>query len=169
MNDLQEQQPLPARIASRHNLALIIETMQASGIDEITARFNGEGDNGMVEEIITSPPDIPLTQRIIEGLQTISGGPPYSPDAERTALGPMDLDDAIDRYCMDYLFLEHSGWELDDGSFGAFKITPAGAEIDFYTRHIEHESGGDTPQSSPLDAGGGLPEPSPQGDGSATG
>lgn len=76
----------------------LLEQLEKLGVTEVHAAYDGSGDSGGVEDITA-----------------------LDAKAGEVRLGH-DLNEAIRDEAHDYLNTMHGGWEINEGSFGTFKL-----------------------------------------------
>ena len=89
------------------------------------ATFDGEGDSGQIEDIqaYTGEAEAELPTLSVECQQVAWNSP-------KLEASSVNLRQAIEALCYDYLEQEHGGWENNDGAFGEFTFDVAGRRID---------------------------------------
>jgi hypothetical protein len=123
--------------ANDTNKNAVFAALKAESITIVTVRFDGAGDSGQIQEVTaeTANGSIALPDVQIEMQHASWGG--------KTTNRTMQLRDAIDELCFDYLSQEHGGWENNDGGQGEFTFRVQNASIDlefeqFYTGSSLH-------------------------------
>jgi hypothetical protein len=108
--------------ASIFNKAAVFDALATAGMNTVIVTFNGEGDDGQIEDITADDSaQIPGTR--VELLHTPGWGASKLDSAQST------LRNAIETLCYDYLSQEHGGWENNDGAFGEFTFSVADRTI----------------------------------------
>jgi hypothetical protein len=104
--------------ASLHsaNKADLFVALAGVGIARVTVEFDGYGDSGQIESVDAigadgAPRDLPATTLVIR--RAVWGE--TEPKCEE-----MTVAEAIERLAYDLLGGAHPGWEINDGSYGAF-------------------------------------------------
>ena len=123
--------------AIKTNKATTFAALAVASITLVTVTFDGGGDSGQIQEVIaeTANGSITLPDVQVEMQHASWGG--------KTTNRTMQLRDAIDELCFDYLSQEHGGWENNDGGQGEFTFRVQNASIDlefeqFYTGSSLH-------------------------------
>jgi hypothetical protein len=123
--------------ANEINKSVVFAALKAESITTLRVLFDGAGDSGQIQEVIAETANgratLPETQ--VEMLHASWGGKMTSAE--------MQLRDAIDELCFDYLSQEHGGWENNDGGEGEFTFRVEDSSIDldfvqFYTESTAH-------------------------------
>jgi hypothetical protein len=125
--------------ANALNKPLVFDALAAAGLTRVTVEFDGEGDSGQISDVTAfsgqAHAPFPSTFLTLHQAAQNNGDP-------RTTT--VNLHDAIEHLCYDYLSQCHDGWETDDGSHGTFEfdVPKQTIELDFYGRFIatEHSS-----------------------------
>ena len=116
--------------AIRLNKAAVFEALAAAGITDVAVTFDGCGDSGQIQEmnayISGTKVEIP------KGPITIYE-PSHIGDEEPLETTENTLSQVLEALCYDCLGERHSGWEIDDGSFGDFTFNVATRVI-----HLEY-------------------------------
>lgn len=99
------------------NKAAIFAALAAADIDLVFVSFDGEGDSGQIQDITAGRKEqsLPLPDVNVKLLQ--AGWGKTEPEASE-----VNLREAIETLCYDFLADDHAGWENDDGGFGEFRI-----------------------------------------------
>jgi len=120
MSDFRQQYELYLKAvakANELNKAIVFDSLAAACLTRITVEFDGEGDSGQINEILSyageAPAGLPSTSLKLHRA-------PQSGGDLRTA--EADLRDAIETLCYDYLTQSHDGWENNDGAYGTFEF-----------------------------------------------
>ena len=102
------------------NKAALFDALARAGITCVLVRFDGEGDNGQIEEIDAlcgeAPADLPSGE--IEIAEPVWG----SPEARHVTLS---VREAIETLAFNLLEETHGGWENGDGAYGDFTFDVA--------------------------------------------
>lgn len=123
--------------ANARNKEAVFAALSAGAITTVNVHFNGAGDSGQIDEITARAEDtevaVPNVQ--VELLHASWDG--------KTTSRQMQLQEAIEELCFDYLSQEHGGWENSDGGQGEFTFRVQDASIDlefeqFYTDSTSH-------------------------------
>ena len=102
------------------NKTALFDALAQAGITSVLVRFNGEGDEGQIEEIDAVCGEAPaeLPSREIEIAEPVWG----STEIRRTTLS---VSDAIEALAFNLLEETHGGWENGDGAYGDFTFDVA--------------------------------------------
>ena len=115
----------------------MFDALAAAGIETVTVLFDGYGDSGQIERIDVEPREgtIMLPSDRIEIARTIW----ESPEIERQTL---TVHEAVETLVYDFLSQVHSGWEINDGAYGAFTFDVAERTIklDYNERYTSSET-----------------------------
>ena len=112
----------------------IFDVLAEAGVTNVTIEFDGEGDSGQISGIDFTPSKdstaLLATSVTISHLQW---------DQQDLSLLSTTLADALERLCYGFLEQECEGWEINDGSYGAFEFDVAARAInlDFNERIID--------------------------------
>ena len=118
------------------NKTALFDALASAGITFVLVRFDGEGDNGQIEEIDAlcgeAPAELPSDE--IEIAEPVWG----SSEVRRVALS---VCDAIETLAFNLLEETHGGWENGDGAFGDFTFDVAERTITlaYNERHMESD------------------------------
>ena len=133
MSNYENQRQACAKLSKR-NKRIVLDALSAANITEVLVEFNGEGDSGQIESVsamrgkeTVALPAVKVT------LQRLSWGETKPLAAKST------LQEAIETLCYDYLQVTHDGWEIDDGTYGQFRLNVATRtiELKFNGRFID--------------------------------
>ena len=120
MNDFLQQYELYLKAvakANELNKAVVFDALAAACLTRVTVEFDGEGDSGQINGIAAhageAPAEFPSTALTLH--QATHGGSDL-----RT--GEVNLREAIETLCYDYLTQCHDGWENNDGACGTFEL-----------------------------------------------
>jgi hypothetical protein len=108
---------------------VIFEALRAANITEVQIEFEGNSDDGQFEEIAAfrdgAPVDFPELRVVL-------------PDDDDGC----DLKEAIATICCDLLEDTHAGWEINEGSYGEFRLDVVNGTftLEFNGRYIEVET-----------------------------
>ncbi len=106
------------------NKAALFDALDAAGITEVQADFDGVGDQGQIDGVIAlrgnDRAELPETT---VGIRQIAWQETESVPAE------MKLEEAIETLCYGYLEERHGGWENNDGAYGEFRFDVAARTI----------------------------------------
>jgi hypothetical protein len=120
-DDWRQQQERRADLAAQLRIgtkARLFDALAAAGIARVTVDFDGEGDSGQIEDIAAlDPADKPI--KLPPGQLTVETAK-FDGTGADTATRP--LRDVIENLCYELLQEHHDGWEINDGSFGAFEF-----------------------------------------------
>lgn len=113
------------------NKATILAALSAAGILEVTASFNGGGDEGGIDEISPELPRDPLEYVNADwsGNKTGTYNPP--------------LDEAVQDFCYEVIAKDFGGWENGDGGYGTVTIDVQAGTValdmnTYYTESTNH-------------------------------
>ena len=130
--------------ANELNKAIVFDALTTAGITDITVTFDGYGDSGQIEGITAH---IGETPKALPAPPATGPLPETQPEAavplpetrltihqaqwnsDEVGLRETTLQDAIEELCYGYLEQEHGGWEINDGSYGAFRFDVAARAI----------------------------------------
>ena len=128
-----------------HNKSVLLHALADAGITSVEMQYDGMGDNGCLEkpeytDTDGNPGDIPDMSITLQALKY------GAPDIEQVT-SPMD--DAVENLAYDALAVNHPGWEINDGSFGTFRIDVEEERMTLIcnvrtSEYCETEIGGDT-------------------------
>lgn len=122
------------------NKEAVFAALRAGAIIWVYVHFNGAGDSSQIDEITAHAGDTGDTEVAVPNVQVellkVSG------DGKTTARR-MQLREAIEELCFDYLSQEHRCWRNNDGGRGDFTFRVEDASIDlefeqFYTDSTTH-------------------------------
>jgi hypothetical protein len=122
--------------ANELNKAIVFDALGAAAITTITVSFDGEGDSGQIDDVTayaggqtTQLPATPINLRLAQW------GRPDLISAERS------LHEAVETLCYGDLEQEYSGWENNDGAYGAFEfnVSERTISLSFNARYIAVE------------------------------
>ena len=114
---------LDSRIS--HNKKLIFNILEQNKVKSITVSFDGGGDSGQVDNITIKPSSKKtLLIEPVVGFKCLrhveykngERTPVYHDDNDPE----MNIEFVLNAICYDLLERSHSGWEINDGSFGDF-------------------------------------------------
>lgn len=106
------------------NKELAFDLMKEHGITTITVNFNGEGDDGQIEDIYVDDKvneHNDFLGKQLEGVRISNGlrGGPNGPEVIWRE-GPCDVRTLLESVCYSVLEQEYGGWENNDGAYGTF-------------------------------------------------
>jgi hypothetical protein len=114
--------------ANRLNKTIVFDALSKAAITHVRVGFDGEGDQGQMERAVAQAngnevecPPVKLTLR----LSQFGRAEPI--DRE------LDLRDAVEQLCYDFLEQKHAGWENNEGCFGEFTF-----DVEARTITLEH-------------------------------
>ena len=117
--------------ANALNKTSVFEALAVAGVTLVSATFDGEGDSGQIENIQAHAGDAEaqLPTLSVE-FQKVAWNSP------KLKASSIDLREAIETLCYDYLEQEHGGWENNDGAFGEFtlRVAERSVELEFNGR-----------------------------------
>jgi hypothetical protein len=100
--------------------ALVVAALRQRKVESVEVRFDGYGDSGGVEGITYTP--------AVDGKQEVYDTPhqvtDWSEGEPRRSVRNYTLDELVQEVCYSLLGAEHPGWEINEGSYGTFAITP---------------------------------------------
>lgn len=115
--------------ANQLNKTAVFDALASAGITELAVTFDGWGDSGQLQgleaHVGSTVTDIPSVNVVIH--EYYCGVVQPLTEVVRT------LIEAVEELCYGYLNELHSGWEIDDGSFGDFTFDVAARTI-----HLEY-------------------------------
>jgi hypothetical protein len=120
--------------ANERNKALVFDVLAAAGITTVTAKFDGEGDQGQLDAVTARAGDkevsLPATPVTIHQ----SCWP-----KETLTTTEQPLSEAVETLCYDYLEQKHGGWENNEGGFGSFvfDVAQRSIELEFNGRFTD--------------------------------
>jgi hypothetical protein len=100
------------------NKSVIAAALTAAGIRYVEISYDGCGDGGAIEDaVFCSADNAPLTcpATTVDVLQ-------MGRDVDRPERATMSLREALDDFVYAALASEHSGWEINEGSYGQLRI-----------------------------------------------
>jgi hypothetical protein len=110
--------------ANTLNKTAVFDALSAAGITRVLADFDGEDDNGQIQNIAAyCGDDVRILPELSLETQRVAWGSGKRDSEQATLQG------AIAALCYDYLSQEHDGWENNDGAFGEFTFDVAEASI----------------------------------------
>lgn len=123
--------------ANRLNKLSVFAALAAASITLVTVTFDGEGDSGQIQDVISQAGDatveLPTDQVEIQRTSWNTG---------KLDSAQMTLPDAIEELCFDYLSQEHEGWENNDGASGefTFHVEDSRIELDINQFYMDSTS-----------------------------
>jgi hypothetical protein len=107
------------------NKVLMFAAMRKAGAVYAIAQFNGWGDSGQIDGVTCfdkAGDPVDVSRILVDGARVVKytgwDGQEYVEFEDET---PM-LDRLIDEFCYQHLEREHGGWEINEGSFGDFRL-----------------------------------------------
>ena len=103
------------------NKDFVFDILEQEGIASFEVEFDGSGDSGQVEGISL---DKKMLQRKIKGCK-VKNGTRWDPTTKTSSPvweDDADLQSLIEGVCYDILEENFGGWEINDGSYGAFNF-----------------------------------------------
>ena len=124
----EEQQRRRRELADKAfdtNRVVLFNALTAAGITEVVVEFDGEGDQGQIEDITAQDASgiVALPDARIEILTPAHDGSGMDCTAET-------VGEAIETLCYAVLSQHHGGWEINDGSYGLFAFDTAKRTIE---------------------------------------
>lgn len=129
----------------KDNKDIIFDLLSENGVESFEVAFDGQGDDGNVEEPSKVIPkkaakkfDL-LMEENIEGAR-VSNGTRFGPDGPETVWNNnVSLKDLIENVCYDTLEAVCAGWEINEGSWGTFifDVKKRKVHLDFNERVVE--------------------------------
>jgi hypothetical protein len=120
--------------ANRLNKVIVFDALSKAGITHVRVEFDGDSDQGQMgkAEAQCKGDDVPFPAVTLSLRLTEFGCSDFS-------FSDLSLQEAVEQLCYGYLAVGHSGWEIDDGSFGEFTFDVATRTItlDFYGRLVD--------------------------------
>lgn len=121
--------------AIKANRQAVFDALANTGLSSVTAEFDGEGDSGDISVVSgyvgDEPVELPTCSLTIKQA--------FGDDAvSETA----SLREAILTLCLDLLEAGHGGWEIDEGSYGEFRLDVAArtVKLEFNERYESVET-----------------------------
>lgn len=120
--------------ANALNKAMVFGALARANITTLTMDFNGEGDNGQLDNLVLRAGD--ATASLPTWAVTLYQA---HGNSEQLTQQDMTLQDAIETLCYGYLDQEHEGWENDAGAYGTFRFDVAAHRIvlEFHGRLLD--------------------------------
>jgi hypothetical protein len=103
--------------ADQLNKAAVFDALNAAGITNVAVEFDGEGDDGQMNDITTHTGELPAKLPSI--LIAVHRAPWEGAEIDTEMLS---LREAIETLCYDYLTELHEGWDNGDGAYGSFAL-----------------------------------------------
>ena len=142
-----QQEAENRRKESEANLKRICKHLvDTTNIQKIRISYDGMGDSGQIEEIAIEgggPGRRPTSEPILNEVFEDEEGPIETRDYANQKMIPATYEEALQDIVYSYLEACSPGWEINEGSYGTFIITPGEGtlEIDHYQREVtEHLS-----------------------------
>jgi hypothetical protein len=127
--------------ANALNKISVFDALTAAGVTLVTVAFDGEGDSGQIENIQAHAGDAEaqLPTLPVE-FQKVAW------NSAKLDASSIDLREAIETLCYDYLEQEHGGWENNDGAFGefVFSVSNKSIELEFNGRFSDFSTSSHT-------------------------
>jgi|APMI01.1.fsa_nt_gi hypothetical protein len=122
------------------NKTALFDALAATGIGRAIVTFDGCGDSGQIEDITFYIGDDVVPAPATEPIWIVSS----SWGSEDRPATQMTIEQALEHLAYDFLSQTHSGWENDDGAYGAFVFNTADRSIlldhnDRYTAVENHQ------------------------------
>jgi hypothetical protein len=133
MSDYERHRQVQAKL-NEGNKGVLFEALAAANITEVRVDFDGEGDSGQINSIITlRSEELMALPKTTVTIQTVSWG-----STETVTTQPV-LEEAIEALCYGYLEETHGGWENDAGGYGEFRFDVAKRtiELEFNGRYTD--------------------------------
>ena len=113
------------------NFPIIIDALRAHGIDTVDVAFYGSGDSGSIDSVDLTPHPEPMPQIAVYVMYS-----EFNHELNRyvtyEVVKPMSLTDAIEGLVYDRLDMTESGWEINEGGGGHFKLDVANNAFEFH-------------------------------------
>lgn len=137
---------LTLKQAMQKNRKILLDALTRLGISKASIAYMGCGDSGGAENVTVEPADLApaLESENLAVWEWCSwlgtGRAAYRLDPEK----PRSLDSALKLFVLDWLALEHPGWEINEGCQGTVTITVADnrcfmEHTEFYTESDLYE------------------------------
>lgn len=146
MEEIRKEKEIHRKKAT-DNRFILFKVLSELGVDRVEATFDGNGDSGQFE-----PPtfykskgkkevEVKLTREkldsVIDGI-SINNGWTFEGGKAKELIRTGGLREAIEDVFYRILESEHSGWEINEGSFGTFSWTLDNDQIELtYNERIE--------------------------------
>jgi hypothetical protein len=127
--------------ANRLNKTIVFDALSNAGITHVRVGFDGEGDQGQMERAVAQTngnevecPPVKLTLRLSQF------------GRDELVARELDLRNAVEQLCYDFLEQKHAGWENNEGCFGefTFDVEARTITLEHYGRIIETAYSSDT-------------------------
>lgn len=128
------------------NIEIVYDLLGAAGVESFVVSFDGNGDDGQVEEPCEFKPARTkkkaeaLLGSVVEGAR-VSNGTRWHPNGGKETMWKENptLNELIDSFCYEALESVCSGWEINEGSHGSFYFDVKKREmnLDFNERVVE--------------------------------
>ncbi len=114
------------------NREAFFAALSAAHITRVTVTFDGEGDDGQIDNIAAYKGDelAPLPDQTIP-IRTVGWS--------AITVDEKPLEAALETLCYDFLEHEHGGWENNDGAYGefTFDVAQRTVELEFNGRFTD--------------------------------
>ena len=129
----EEHDRLTAEAMIRNKTA-VFDALAAAGIDVVTIVFDGEGDNGQIEDVQAMKGDAPVR---LPGDYVACEIVRYG--QARTIQSPSILREALEALVYHFLETVQDGWEYDAGAYGtfAFDVSSRTLHLEFNERFVD--------------------------------
>jgi hypothetical protein len=123
------------RKANEATKTAVFDALNNAGITLVTVNFDGESDNGQIDNVDAfkddKPAQIPAVAVTVQHV-ALGASKPVSVQAS--------LPEALEQLCYDYLSQEQGGWENDGGAYGefTFHVSERRIELDFNARFTDY-------------------------------
>ena len=129
------------------NKAIVLGVLKALQIREVEVDFDGSGDSGQINDVLyvrgvgkkDGESNEELDNTEIEGAEVVHSTEWDGGKEEWVKMKQATLRDLIEELCYDLLEANHGGWEINEGSFGKFRLVVKDDKIDL-TFHERIES-----------------------------
>lgn len=132
MRDYEREREARAKLSQATKDA-VFDALAAANITQVLVEFDGEGDGGQMNSVTAFRNEEPVEfPAVTVAIRQFSG------EATEPVTAAPTLEGAIESLCYDYLEETHGGWEINEGSYGDFRIDVAKRtiELEFNGRFI---------------------------------
>lgn len=96
----------------------MMQALREAGVKSVEIEFDGYGDSGNIEGIAYTPP--------ADGKAEVDDSPhevtDWSQSGPERKVRNYTLDELVEEVCYSLLGSWHPGWEINEGSYGTFRI-----------------------------------------------
>ena len=120
------------------NKEILLDILAREGVETVTVRFDGGGDDGQIE---TSDLPSEVASIVVEGSR-VSQGAVWSAGINTVRWKEnCRVGEIVDSICYQALEMLYGGWENNDGAFGefVFNVKDRTISLDFNARYVESE------------------------------